>query len=123
MTMQAIVAVLNTGSGYYILMNREKKIEAFHTLQEGLNYFETGYRECHDQGYQRSMHATISWMFSKPKILEFPGGQEGIQELMNKFKGRIMTLSGMAGHYVTLELHQETLKKYYDELGVEPKLI
>jgi len=108
-----------------LLVGTGNNIVAFHTLQEGLDYYEKGYQAKHAQSYEGSMSALLNNMAFSPSIYEFADLEDIIKTLFDgdTTNTTILTRNHISGR-VTVALPKNTsaASDCWD-LGSKPRLI
>jgi hypothetical protein len=64
------LALVECQRNYYLMMHDDRtNIQAFETLEKGLDFFERGYNTAHSRSYESSMSACFNWLVFKPSIV------------------------------------------------------
>ncbi|MFF2532286.1 hypothetical protein ACFVS2_25590 [Brevibacillus sp. NPDC058079] len=109
----------------FLMTTSDNVVQAFETVQKGLNYFEDGYNRNHSRGYEASISACINNMSFSPSVHEWehediaPLIEMGVVD-MNSFRG--YRLSNTSGSMNGALLTGEQAKEFHDR-GVKPRLI
>lgn len=98
--------------------DKQWMVRGFTTEEAALEYFEGGYRNCHQRSYESSMSATINWLTFQPSIIHL--SEDKLAELVSqKVVKRARNVAGSMD-YIPLKLE---LAKPLWESGRKPTLI
>lgn len=92
---------------FYLVATKENDkwaVQGFHSLKEGRNYYERGYGEFHNRGYESSMSATLNWLTFQPSIVELTIKE--MEDLTEK-PLRVMSIRNCSGGFKGIPLLPE----------------
>ena len=123
---EASVALIQSDGQIYLMLSRDGDqltIAGWSTPEEAKGYFERGYNNAHDRGYESSMSACINFIQFTPKIVTFPTLEALVEALgIVEGKSEAVRLSSISGWMDALILDQEKAKAVW-ESGDTPALI
>jgi predicted ATPase len=117
-----IVCLVKADNKIYLLADEESKcIQGFKSVQDGLDYFEKGWREALDRGGSWPASAMINFMTYEPSIIKIKSYKELKEKIVNEKKMHGVQLSHDSGFMVVLET-RKSARKYWEK-GAKPQLM
>ncbi len=116
------IAIIKTTDDLFVLLNQDRSVCGFRTVDAGLGSFEQKYESGHRRGYEASMSACINWMTMQPSIVTIEDPEEIRQWVDDADNLKSCSVSGIAGSFLGLKLDPTKAMPVWDG-GVKPKLI
>ncbi len=114
------VVLIVRDASVYIMTHRDGSIQCFENDVEGVRYFEKGYNDSHNTGYQQSMSACMHYISFQPRIISLSTEQiETI--LLGEPPWSNFSLGSIAGTMSGIKCEGPEAKEIYDR-AIAPNL-
>jgi len=115
------IYLINTQGKIYIMARPDPPhtVIGFENKKDGLDYFEISYQSSHTKGYEKSMSATLHYVFFNPRLVDVKNLDE-IKE-MAATPAELYHLRHVSGNMIGI-LCNEKAQKYYED-GTPPALV
>lgn len=112
--MSFAVALVEAGGVIRLMSGSDGVIEAFKTVKEGLDAFETPRRSGHARGYEASMSALIHAISFRPSIIQVEGTKD-LEDLLGEPPWSVTGFGNVSGRMCGLEIKdQEKARKVFE---------
>jgi hypothetical protein len=115
------VALIRTARDYFVLLNHDRSICGFISIEAGRDSFEGMYMDSHRRSYEGSMSACINHITFQPAFISIESLDEIYRWVADPERMKVCSVSNVSGHFVGLLLDSTKAASVW-ERGAKPKL-
>ena len=117
--MEMYCCLLKSDEQFFLQCEQSGEIVFFQTKQEGVNYWESGYKNAYARGICGATGALLTYIACQPSVINFKNEDKMFKSL---FKEPPYKMSSFMGYSISGILCQKNVEELWDK-GYKPELI